>query len=145
MGAADATPWRQGIDAPAQTRENMANSLPVLLSLSTFARTRCHVSVILGSYTLLSAFIRTARPMGRLPVLWSLLSILFAQSALRAIKDVPAPRGPGVPSHWPVLATCGIRPPVEAFESTQSHPSSLLIPQRKSTITSIDSLIFTKG
>src|SRR6266699_6243760 len=37
------------------TRENMANLLPVLTSFSTFARTSCHVSVILGASTLSSA------------------------------------------------------------------------------------------
>jgi hypothetical protein len=44
----------------------------------------------------------------------------------------------------PVLATCGIRLPFEAFENTQSR-RSLPIPQRKSTIESIHLLIFTKG
>src|SRR5216684_5755683 len=44
-----------------------------------------------------------------------------------------------------VLATCGIRRPELASENPPPVFCSLLIPQRKSTISSIDLLIFTEG
>jgi hypothetical protein len=42
-------------------------------------------------------------------------------------------------------STCGIRRPEWACENPQAVSCSLWIPQRKSTMASIDSHIFTKG
>ncbi len=44
-----------------------------------------------------------------------------------------------------MLATCGLRLTIEAFEDTYHTSCSLPIPKRKSTISSIYLLIFTKG